>query len=324
MKTNQIKKPLWKRIIKVIMMILAGLFILLAITLTTTTIIHCVSLNKEAKQIKPYGKQIPVFDGKINVVDEGKGDQVIVLLPGQGTASPYYDFKPLIDDLKKENRVVTIEPFGYGLSTQTKRPRTIENYTEELHAVTEKLGLKKYIVMGHSITGLYAVNYAQTYASEMQGFIGIHTSTPEQPWPGIDMTFFDFLKSAGIFRAVIATNPAKNLGIAEDDPNFEQIRLVTMKNMSSRNMAEELQELSNSFPNSRGLKYPKTMPVLLFVARSENAMENWLRLHEQQIEGLDHGKVIELDGPHYLHHEQEETIYQESEDFIQNVIQKQS
>ena len=56
---------------------------------------------------------------------------------------------------------------GYGLSSQTKRRRSVENIVEEIHQISKELGISRYTLMGHSIAGLYAVNYAQTYKNEM-------------------------------------------------------------------------------------------------------------------------------------------------------------
>lgn len=304
-------RPL-QRMSKVILGIIAIFGVFLLITFT----VHQMSLKSEAKRIEPYGEKLKIFDGEMNIVDEGEGKKTILLLPGQGTASPYLDFKPMIDELKKEYRVVTIEPFGYGLSSQTERRRSVENVVEEIHQVAKELNISHYTLMGHSIAGLYAVNYDQVYPNEMEGFVGIDSSTPEQPWPGIDMTVFDFLKTAGIFRALIKVSPEKGLGVSQDNPDFEQIRLLTMKNMSSPAMKDELQELSNSFSDSRGLTYPKEMPVLLFVADNDRNQKNWLEMHQDQVKGLDKGDLIQLPGAHYLHHTQMETIVKETTNFL--------
>lgn len=311
-KNNSFAVKLLKGVGKGILAIIIILTLFLLITFT----VHQVSLKTEAKRIEPYGEKLKIFDGEMNIVDEGKGDKTILLLPGQGTASPYLDFKPMIDELKKNYRVITIEPFGYGLSSQTKRRRSVKNIVEEIHEVAKMLNIDKYTLMGHSIAGLYAVNYAQAYPEEMTGFVGIDSSTPEQPWPGINMTFYDFLKTAGIFRLIINIDPEAGLGVTKDNPNFEQIKLLTMKNMSSPAMKDELQELDYSFKDSRGLKYPKDMPVLLFVADNDMNQKNWLKMHEDQVKDLDKGELIQLKGPHYLHHTQRETIVRETIKFL--------
>ncbi|PZL75823.1 alpha/beta hydrolase [Enterococcus plantarum] len=317
--TKQLKtKSLGVRLLQGLGKIILAIITILIVSLLITFTIHQLSLKSEAKRIKSYGEKLKVFDGEINIVDEGKGKKTILLLPGQGTASPYLDFKPMIEELKKEYRVVTIEPFGYGLSSQTNRRRSVENIVEEIHQVAKELNISKYTLMGHSIAGLYAVNYARVYPNEMEGFVGIDSSTPEQPWPGVDMSVFDFLKTAGVFRALIKVSPETGLGVSQDNPDFEQIKLLTMKNMSSPAMKDELQELRNSFTDSLGLTYPKNMPVLLFVADNDRNQKNWLEMHQDQVRGLEKGELIQLLGAHYLHHTQMETIVKETSIFLKN------
>lgn len=57
----------------------------------------------------------------MNVLIQGEGKQTIVLIPGFGTGAPALDFKPLIDELSPFYKVVAVEPFGYGLSDETKK-----------------------------------------------------------------------------------------------------------------------------------------------------------------------------------------------------------
>ena len=307
-----------KRLLKRIGKVMLSIILVLILLSGSGYIINKVSLKREVSQIETYGEKIPLFDGEVNIVDVGKGQDTIVLLPGQGTASPYLDFKPMVSELKKNYRVVVVEPFGYGLSSQTNRKRSVANITEEIHEIVKTLGLKKYTLMGHSIAGLYAVNYAQEYADEMNGFIGIDSSVANQPWPGIDMRPLDFLKEIGVLRAMIKVNPESALGMAKSNSDFEQMRLITLKNMSSRNLKEELKELDTSFPASRGLMYPKDMPVLLFVADNDQSMANWIKMHEEQISNLTTSKLVPLKGTHYLHHTQTPKIVKEVNSFFSN------
>ncbi len=51
----------------------------------------------------------------MNVYIHGQGEETVVILPGFGTAAHALDFKPLIEELSPNYKVVVIEPFGYGL-----------------------------------------------------------------------------------------------------------------------------------------------------------------------------------------------------------------
>ena len=123
-----------------------------------------------------YGKAVKVNGKKMTVEIAGlqaEETPVIVLLPGLGSPSPVLEFRPLAEELGKTCKVITMEPFGYGLSDPADTERSIENIVEELHACLEKIGVRRYYLMAHSISGLYSLYYANTYPEEVRGFIGI-------------------------------------------------------------------------------------------------------------------------------------------------------
>lgn len=156
------------------------IFIIIIVVLALC-IIDRIMLANESKKITSYGRKIEVMDGKMNIVEKGRGhSQTIVFLPGYGTTAPGLDFTPLMDELSEDYHVVAIEPFGYGDSDGTDRPRTIDNITEEIHLAIEQLGLHDYILCGHSISGIYSIYYLNRYPNEATGFIGLDTSVPNQ------------------------------------------------------------------------------------------------------------------------------------------------
>ncbi|WP_270408773.1 alpha/beta fold hydrolase [Microbacterium maritypicum] len=108
----------------------------------------------------------------------GEGSEDIVLLPGFGTASPVLDFEPLVPELAQDDRVIVVEPFGYGLSDGTDRARTTDNIVTETHAALQELGVDDYVLMGHSIAGIYGIQFANRYPDEVRAFMGIDSSVP--------------------------------------------------------------------------------------------------------------------------------------------------
>jgi hypothetical protein len=53
---------------------------------------------------------------KYECFESGQGEETVVLLHGLGTGAPALDFKLLVDELSPFDKVVVIEPFGYGLT----------------------------------------------------------------------------------------------------------------------------------------------------------------------------------------------------------------
>ncbi len=113
--------------------------------------------------------------------------------------------------------VVTIEPLGYGLSDETGEERTIENIVKELHECRKKLGYSRYFLLGHSISGVYALYYANCYRDELEGFIGIDTSVP-----GMEQSIPEVMQKAEDMLPYI-TRIKQKTGISFDCP-FGRIR----------------------------------------------------------------------------------------------------
>ena len=315
MKEN--KKSGIKQVLHILKISALVLVLIIALALGGIFTAHRLSLRSEAKKIVDYGQKLEVFDGTMNVLIEGKGEETIVLLTGYGTASPSIDFKPLIDELKSDYRVVVIEPFGYGLSGQTERERTAENMVEEIHDVVKQLNIDSFILMGHSIAGIYGLNYVNTFPEAVKAFVGIDSSVPNQPWPGFDDRLINFVQKSGIFRLIVKLNPESFMDENMNEESSDQLRMITMKNMGNETVRNELKSLGQSFNSAKSLAFPKEVPLLLFVAEaSETSIKGWLELHEQQIENSSKGKVVELPGTHYLHHTQSKEIAEELRKFL--------
>lgn len=88
------------------------------------------------------------------------------------------DFSDLINELKEEFQIIVIEYYGYGASEDTQRPRTSENICYEIHSALKKLDVKSYILVPHSISGLYALSYVNSYPNEVEAIIGIDMTLP--------------------------------------------------------------------------------------------------------------------------------------------------
>ncbi|KJL31125.1 alpha/beta fold hydrolase [Microbacterium oxydans] len=274
------------------------------LALATTSIVNVVATNIEAGEITPYGQKVPVDGKEMNVLVSGTGDETIVLLPGLGTAAPALDFQPLIAELDDTYRVVAVEPFGTGLSDQTDVPRTAENITGEIHEALQQLGIDRYTLMGHSISGIYALTYTAAYQDEVTAFIGIDSSVPDQPGSdeAIPTSVVVTLGNLGITRILSGMAADPYDGLPYDEATKTQMALLTNRNASAPTLVDEMDHTPANFAAVSGATFPASLPLLLFVATEDADVDGWLALHEAQAASVDHGELIELAGGHYLHH----------------------
>lgn len=302
------KKPVKRALIA-----LTSVVAVIAVGLATTTVGNAVATAVEQDRIEPYGQRVTVDGQEMNVSITGDGPEDIVLLPGFGTASPVLDFEPLVADLAKDHRVIVVEPFGYGLSDGTDRARTTENIVTETHAALQELGIDDYVLMGHSIAGIYGIQFANRYPDEVRAFVGIDSSVPGQPGSDTELPvgLFAAAKNLGLVRLI-----ASFRGTGYDESVYsaeaqEQIALLTNRNTLSPTYLNAMSLLHANFEDARGTSFPEDLPLLLFVVAHNPTAPTWLALHEEQAEAVADGTVVPIDGDHYLHHAHAQKIVDE-------------
>ncbi|MFB2557052.1 alpha/beta fold hydrolase [Herbiconiux liangxiaofengii] len=293
---------------KITLISAAALVGALTLGLVATTTVNAVATASEADELQPYGQLVPVDGKNLNVVlsqDAPASAETIVLLPGLGTASPGLDFAPLVRELDDEFRVVVVEPFGYGLSDQTDAPRTSAAIAGEVHEALQVLGIDRYVLAGHSIAGIYGLEYLSRYRDEVTAFVGIDTSVPGQP--GSDeptsVEGMDALKQLGILRLLSALAPGAYDGLpAYDDAARRQLAILSNRNTMTPTLMDEVTRTPANFAASHSQTFPRDLPVLLFVVADDPEVPGWVKLHEAQLTQVDRGELVPLEGGHYLHH----------------------
>lgn len=310
-----------KNVRNISLKIIGAIVIAIVLFLGIVYITNVISSNSEAKKIEPYGQHVSVDGKNMNVLIQGEGKETIVLLPGYGTAAPALDFKLLIDELSPYYKVVAVEPFGYGLSDGTEKERTTENIVSEVHEALQQLNINQYMLMGHSIAGIYGIDYVNKYPDEVSAFVGIDSSVPTQP--GMDVKFplktFAFLKNSGLQRLAVKFGGDPYAELPFDDHTIEQMKMLSNKNSNSSTMLNEMDHISSNFKEAQGLTFPKDLPLFLFVQANNAGVEGWIPLHEGQIKDSVHGKVITMDGSHYLHHTHFKEIAENFRTFMKEV-----
>ncbi|GED73074.1 alpha/beta hydrolase [Brevibacillus reuszeri] len=308
---KRMSKPL-----RIILKSLAAIAIAILLFIAIVFIVDQVSSKSEQGKIQSYGQLVPVDGKKMNVLIQGNGEETVVLLTGYGTAAPALDFKLLIDKLSPYYKVVVIEPFGYGLSDETDKERSMDNIVSEIHEALQQLNIDRFPLMGHSIAGIYGMAYVNKYPDEVRAFAGIDTSVPTQG--GMDVTFpittFKLLKQTGFGRLMLNLDADLYAETPFDEETKEQMRMLTYKNMFNDTTLNELESVSPNFKGAKHSTFPKELPLILFVDAGNTSNEGWIPLHEEQVKNSVQGKMLTLEGGHYLHHFRSKEI---AENFIQ-------
>lgn len=286
----------------------------------------------EQKKYPPIGKVVEVDGKNMHIYTKGEGEHTIVLLSGLGTTAPALDYEPLINELTKNNKVVVVEYFDYGWSELTDKERTVENIVEEIRMALKKSNIQgPYILMPHSVSGIYSMYFANTYPEEVEAVIGIDPTLPqaveyfgETPptWP----EYFRYLAPTGIARLACYFYPEGFLPIAgEGTYSSENLDMTNSAWKGyNQNVVSEANELKNNINKTVDMHFPSNMPILIFTTKEEKVTKdgiNNVTFYETQLADSPASKIVTLEGHHYLHWTRYKEISQEVNEFTKSIDQ---
>nr|QRZ20156.1 alpha/beta hydrolase [Virgibacillus sp. AGTR] len=286
-------------------------------------------MELEQHRYPPLGQLVEVNGDKMHVYVKGEGEKTIVLLSGAGTAAPALDYEPLIKEMAKNNRIVVVETFGYGWSETTNKKRTVENIVEEIRTALYKANIKgPYILMPHSISGIYSLYYANKYPDEIKAIICNDCTLPQvvdyfnESIPTIPR-YISVLASTGATRLAVYLNSAKYLPEAENGTysleNLEKTKILSAWNLGNKNIIAEVNEINHNIDKTVNMSFPTDTPVLIFTKYSDRITTNGKTMeafYQKQINHLSTKKLVVLRGHHYLHWSNFKEISKTVYDFI--------
>lgn len=280
----------------------------------------------------PQGIFAEVGGRKMHVYSEGTGGKTLVFLPGLGTPCPAIDFMPFIARLRGQFRCVVPEPFGYGYSDCTSAPRTAGNIVAEIREGLAAAGFKPpYVLIGHSVAGLYMLSWAAHYPAEIEAVIGDDAAVPEQvedPALGARAGcrwLSALLNRSGVLRLCLRlprlSRRTRNL-CGGNPARRKEVQSLSGRNLLNRAVVDERARITQNGRSAQRLRYPKTCRLLHFVAQGTidslpaSARLDWLAEHQKQTLAVNDGRCILLPGGHSLHWTQADAMAHEIRDFL--------
>lgn len=278
-------------------------------------VLHATYFKGKLVQIKPYGQLVDVDDGQMHVYSMGNGEKTIVLLPGLGVGLPSADFGPLMRKLSEKYTVVCVEYFGVGMSSKTSKPRTCENYTEEIRAALGGAGFKApYVLMAHSISTVYSEYYIAKYPQEVEAIISLDgTSTAYyEKMPGIIKSI---LKVAKLQQAVGTLSLLAPLTVNKRDlisKGFTEAEISDATIFGgftiNDNLLEQMANSSEFIKQTMDLPFPESIPYFKIISKQTYETPNkQLKVtpqiyQHQHLERIgEHAKYEVLEGNHFIY-----------------------
>ncbi len=122
-------------------------------------------------------------DGLDLVCDvRGQGDMALIFLHGWCGSRNWWQRQ--VDEFAKDFRVVTVDQAGHGESGKDRKEWSIAGMAQDVESIVKQLGLKRVILVGHSMGGPIALAAAKRLPGTVVAVIGVDTlQNVEFKWP---------------------------------------------------------------------------------------------------------------------------------------------
>lgn len=174
MKETFIQRML-KRLGRVIVSIIAIVFLLAV----TGVVYQTAATEADQRNFPPPGNLIDVGGFKMHINCTGEGSPTVILETMSGGISSYWGW--VQSELQSRTRVCVYDRAGRGWSEPDPEPQSLARTAHNLHALLGNAHVDgPYILVGHSIGGIYVRQFAAEYPEEVAGMVLVDASNPYQ------------------------------------------------------------------------------------------------------------------------------------------------
>jgi pimeloyl-ACP methyl ester carboxylesterase len=173
--------------IKIFLKKSAKMLLLYTAVLVVGFVVYCVinqSIGAQADQkaFPPPGQLYDIGGYQLHLYctgPQGTGNPTVILeAMSGGTSTEWAWIQP---EAARVTRVCSYDRAGRGWSGPSPHPITLENTASDLHRLLQKAGVTgPYVMVGHSIGGIYVRQYAADYPDEVVGMVLVDSSHPDQ------------------------------------------------------------------------------------------------------------------------------------------------
>ena len=142
-------------------------------------IYETIASNRDHKLFAPPGRLVDVGGYRLHLYCVGGGSPTVILEAGGGNPwLAWYKVQPRVAIF---TRVCSYDRAGLGWSDPSPNPPTAIEIATELHALLGKAGIAApYILVGHSLGGMYVRMFQSRYPGEVVGMVLVDSSHPDQ------------------------------------------------------------------------------------------------------------------------------------------------
>jgi len=161
---------------------LTPLFLTLVLLVVSIGIFLTIAARAKARlkrQYLPIGQMIDIGGYRLHMHVEGEGSPTVIFDAGAGGIGLSWEL--VHRAIAKVTRVVTYDRAGLGWSEPSPCPRDAPTMALELHTMLVNANIKApYIIVGHSLGGVVARQFAAKYPNEVAGLVMVDSAHEQQ------------------------------------------------------------------------------------------------------------------------------------------------
>ena len=244
-----------KKLLRVGRILVLGVVILALATL----IAGGITKSNLAKGSPAPGQLVDVGGYNMHINCTGVGSPTVILEAGWSDYSPTWAY--VQPEVAKTTQVCSYDRAGYGWSDPSPNPRTASWRVKELHTLLVNANIQgPYVLVGHSLGGIFVRVYAHTYPDEVVGMVLVDSTHEEQygRLPGAKSTITDqgrqfrmlgILSSTGFMA--LAPQAIPNPGMPDEIFAQNKVTWATTGHLTTA--AEEISAMLESTAEVRAL-----------------------------------------------------------------------
>lgn len=242
------------------------------------TIVFALSLlgaqDSAGQQVGPTGaapsvlefRRVEVDGRNLNLLVGGTGSPAVVFEGGFGVGIA--SWFTVQKEVARFAQTVSYDRAGLGQSELGPKPRSAKQIASELHTALQKAGIKPpYVLVGHSLGGMFVRVFADLYPKEVTGMVLIDPSQED---------FYEWIRTQ---------QPEREKAVKD--------QIAT----ASEGIRAEWDALDITYAEVRAAKLPSAMPVTLISATEDPTMpaaarKVWIEKHKEWISKIPNGRHI--------------------------------
>ncbi|MDX1407177.1 MAG: alpha/beta hydrolase [Saprospiraceae bacterium] len=275
-------------------------------------LILSVSTNAQPRHIQMDGRKVWVHT--IGTAERNPGQPILVFESGLGTPLDHWD--PILEAASSLGPVLLYDRPGIGRSDPDDAIPTIEYVAEHLLRLLDHLELPPpYVLIGHSLGGVYVRGFAGYYPETLAGLVIIDPADFTETEHNKRDHFAVFDWDVTVIDSILAARSTERarrrarapLAIQEEGQALNDLRKTDFTVLSERPLPNIPVHIiaGGRFDMPLSMRSKTFDELVLFQSKMRHRVARWTEV----VQGVDHGALIYCtDAGHFVHRDQPEIV----------------